>query len=113
MKKLNLKNEKDWSKFVKNNTDFYGRCCIDVAKRAMEIIDKTKNIPDDLILQASRELKARITGFQAGCIASIISQCHTKGEEFRRIWNKENQIGNEGEKAKGVLNPALLEMKNE
>lgn len=112
MKELNLRNEKAWNNHVKINTDFYGKSCVDVARRAMEIIDETDGIPDDLVLQASKELDAGITGFMAGCVASMISVCHKKGEEFRRIWNIENQISNEGEKAKGVLNPALLEMKN-
>ena len=40
-----------------------------------------------------------------------ITNCHSRGEEFRRKWNKDNQIHNEGDKANesgGVLNPALL-----
>jgi len=43
----------------------------------------------------------------------MISQCHSQGEEFRRIWNGEIQIGNEGEEAtknKRTLNPALMTM---
>ena len=41
----------------------------------------------------------------------MVSKCHSRGEEFRKKWNLDNQIGDEGEKAnegKGVLNPALL-----
>jgi len=115
MKKLNLKDESAWNEWVKNNKDPYGKCCIDVARRAMEILDENKNIPDDVILQASKELEAGITGFMAGCVASMISKCHIKGEEFRKIWNKENQINDEGDKAnegEEVLNPALMTIKD-
>lgn len=48
---------------------------------------------------------------QAGCVASMVSKCHSRGEEFRKKWNIDNQIQTEGEKANkegGVLNPALL-----
>jgi len=64
MEKLNLKNEKAWNNYVKINTDFYGKGCVDVARRAMEIIDETKNIPDDLVLQASKELEAGINFYR-------------------------------------------------
>jgi len=53
-----------------------------------------------------------ITGFQSGCIASAISKYHPRGEEFRKWWNIEYQIKDEGEEANkkegAILNPALL-----
>jgi hypothetical protein len=65
-----------------------------------------------IICRADEEIKAGgITGFMAGCVASMVSQVHSRGEEFRKKWNKDNQIGEEGDKANesgGVLNPALL-----
>lgn len=43
----------------------------------------------------------------------MISKCHSRGEEFRKKWNHDNQISDEGDKANesgGVLNPALLKI---
>lgn len=115
MKKLQLKNSKAWNELVKNNKDSYGKCCIDVARRAMEILDANEKIPDDVVLQASKELEAGITGFMAGCVAAMISKCHVRGDEFRKIWNIDQQINDEGEKANkkkdGILNPALITIK--
>lgn len=49
----------------------------------------------------------------AGCVASMVSGCHERGEEFRRKWNGDHQIGNKGDAANeevGVINPALLQV---
>ena len=57
------------------------------------------------------EIGGGLTGFMAGAVASMISQSHSRGEEFRRAWNVENQIHDEGDKANesgGILNPAIL-----
>ena len=102
-----------WNSWVENNKDSYGKCCMDVARRVMEILDEEKPFdPDNIINQADKDIQAGgITGFMAGCVAQMVSKCHSRGEEFRKAWNISNQIGNEGDKAnhgKGVLNPALL-----
>ena len=52
-----------------------------------------------------------LSGFQAGCVASLVSQVAPRGEEFRVWWNLHTQIKDEGEKANvsgGILNPALM-----
>lgn len=109
-----ITDNESWESWVKSNTDPYGEACIKVARRAMEILDEQ---PGDfnchkLICRADDEAQTGgITGFMAGCVASMISKCHSRGEEFRRKWNRDNQIGTEGDKANdsgGVLNPALL-----
>lgn len=106
-----------WKTWVDANTDPYGKACVDVARCAMEILDKEPGDFDThmLICRADNEAKTEgITGFMAGCVAQMISQCHSRGEEFRRKWNKDNQINDEGDKANeggGVLNPALLNIK--
>ena len=79
----------------------------------MEILDDEKSFDcHKIICQADDEVGAKgITGFMAGCVAQMVSQCHSRGEEFRKQWNLDNRINNEGEKANesgGVLNPALL-----
>ncbi len=107
--------KKGWEKQVKANDDPYGKACIDVTRRVMEILDHYDGDDYDthkLICKADKEVDAGgITGYMAGCVAGMVAQLHSRGDEFRRKWNLDNQIQNEGEKAnegKGVLNPALL-----
>lgn len=109
-----ITNEKYWNECVDKNDDPYGGACVMVARKAMEILDEEPSDFDthELICRADRESEAGgITRFMAGCVAEMISVCHSRGDEFRRKWNSDNQIGDEGDKAseKGaVLNPALL-----
>ena len=110
---MNLKDRTVWVEFEKNNKSPYDKACIDVARRVMEILDEGKEFDTHkIICQAAEDVKVGgITGFMAGCVASMVSKCHTRGEEFRHKWNTDQQIGNEGDKANGssgVLNPALL-----
>ena len=106
--------QKEWDEAVKINKDPYGKCCVDVARQVMKILDDELGEfdPHTIICRADDETKAGgITGFMAGCVASMVSQCHSRGEEFRRKWNKDNQIQDEGDKANengGILNPAVL-----
>jgi hypothetical protein len=116
--KVPIKNKRAWSKWEKSNTDPYDGVCVKVARRAMQILDEDAGDFDThkLICRADKESAAGgITVFMAGCVASMISSCHSRGEEFRRKWNIDNQIGTEGvrangKKKRGVLNPALLQM---
>jgi len=109
--------QEKWDKHVKINDDPYGGACVRVAHRVMEILDEEPGEFDchKIICRADDESKAGgITGFMAGCVASMVGQCHSRGEEFRRKWNIDQQIGDEGGKAnkKGTtLNPALLFIK--
>jgi hypothetical protein len=108
-----ITNQKGWDKWVKSNTDPYGKCCVDVAREVMRLLDERGEFKTHAIIsEADENIKAGgITGFMAGAVASMVSQCHSRGEEFRKQWNLENQISDEGEKAnegQGVLNPALL-----
>ena len=109
-----IKDTKAWNKWVENNKDPYGGACVKVAKKVMEILDEEEGdfCPHELICRADDESDAGgITGFMAGCVANMVSGCHSRGEEFRKKWNIFTQVGDEGEKANegnGVLNPALL-----
>jgi hypothetical protein len=109
-----ITNKKEWNKCVKINKDPYGKCCVDVARKVMSILDKEKGDFDchKIICRADDEIKAGgITGFMAGCVAQMVSKFSSRGEEFRKKWNKDNQIGTEGDEANksgGCLNPALL-----
>ena len=102
-----------WKKWKDENTDSYGGACVLVAERVMELLD---NEPGDfdatnLVQRADKDTDGGLTGFMAGAVASMVSQCHSRGEEFRREWNGETEIGDEGKRVNesgGVLNPALL-----
>ena len=103
-----------WDEWVKKNDDAYGKCCVDVARQVMKILDEEPQDFDthEIICRADDEIEAGgITGFMAGAVASMVSACHSRGDEFRNQWNLDTQINNEGEKANksgGVLNPALV-----
>lgn len=109
-----MKNKEKWDSYVEKNTDAYGGCCVKVAKRVMELLDEDKTPlhngyhPDihtahGLICKADDEVKAGgITGFMAGCVAEMVSDCHERGEEFRKSHNGEEYVG------EGVVNHAIL-----
>lgn len=112
-----IANQEDLDKWNENNKDPYGSCICKVAEEVMRMLDE--EIPEgkeydpwDLINKADDNINAGgITGFMAGAAAQMVSHCHSRGEEFRRLWNKEIQIGNEGDEANesgGILNPAVL-----
>lgn len=102
-----------WKEWQEGNTDAYGGCCVKVAKRVMELLDEDATPlhngyhPDihtahGLICKADDDMGAGgITGFMAGCVAQMVAQCHSRGDEFR--------ISHNGEcKSAGVINHALL-----
>ena len=117
--KMPITNRSGWKKWEKSNTDPYGKCCVDVAREVMRLLDLPEYANNfdshTIICKADDNIDADgITGFMAGCVASMVSKCHSRGEEFRRKWNLDNQIQDEGEKANegtGVLNPAILNIK--
>ena len=101
-------NEEYWNMTVDVNQDPYGKCCVQVAEKLMERLDE---LPEDEEFDASEilhkvdlEMKAGLTGFMAGAVASIVVACHSRGEDFKNSWNKKYGI----EEAEGVVNPALL-----
>jgi hypothetical protein len=116
-KPMPIIDNKSWDKWVEKNDDPCGKCCVDVAREVMRILDDEPGDFDchKIITQADNNIHAHgITGFMAGCVAQMVSKAHSRGEEFRRKWNLDNQCGNEGEKANesgGVLNPALMTIK--
>lgn len=111
---MKLKNENYWNECVKKNKDPYGKCCVDVARRVMELLDEDKTPlhngyhPDihtahGLICKADHDINAGgITGFMAGCVAEMVTKCHERGEEFRKSHNGDEYKGD------GVVNHALL-----
>lgn len=108
-------NEKDWQQWVDKNKDPYGKACVDVAREVMRLLDERQEFNHhEIICEADKNISTGgITGFMAGCVAQMVSRCHSRGEEFRKKWNLGTQIDSEGERANkegGVLNPALLNL---
>lgn len=114
--------EELWKEFEKhcktNSLEFYGCGCVLTAHLVMSNLvgDEGSTLktvplkPKDAWNRAMEQTPYH-SGFSAGCTAQIVSQFCVKGEEFRKWWNLDNQIRDEGEKANekgGVLNPALL-----
>lgn len=102
-----ITNQELWEDQVKKNDDPYGGACINVAREVMVLLDAEPGEIDtyDIICRADRNANAGgITGFMAGCVANMVSQCHSRGDEFKRQWNK--SCG--AEDSNGVVNPAVL-----
>ena len=101
-----------WNTYVEKNKDHYGKCCIDVAREVMKMLDEepTKSELDThkLICDSDDNIKAGgITGFMAGCVAQMVSEVHSRGHEFRLAWNKDHGVKEKQAKG-GVVNPALM-----
>jgi len=100
--------KKEWEKSKAMNKDPYGNAVVIVTEKVGEALDKGLS-PEKAQKKGTKD--SEITGFQAGCVAQWISYFHPRGEEFRKWWNIDTQINDEGDKANkggGVLNPALM-----
>jgi len=104
--------QEDWNKWVENNSkDPYSKACIDVAREVMRLLDlpeHEKFNPNNIITLADDNIDAGgITGFMAGCVAQMVSHCHSRGPEFKAAWNESYGAPD----AKGVVNPAIVTLK--
>ena len=110
-----ITNTEKWKKWEEGNKDDYGKACVAVAREVMRLLDEdetplhTGYFPDvntthGIICEAEHNIEAGgITGFMAGAVAQMIFECHSRGEEFRKIWNEPYNPD-----AEGVVNPALV-----
>jgi len=108
-----ITNQEKWDEYVRANDDPYGGCCVNVARRVMELLDEDDTPlhngynPDPhtahgLICKADDDIGAGgITGFMAGCVAQMVAICHSRGDEFRKSHNGDVETD-------GVVNHALL-----
>lgn len=111
-----IKNTEKWESYVSKNKNPYGRCCVRVAERVMEMLDEDPTPlhngyhPDihtahGLICKADHDVKAGgITGFMESAVALMVSECHSRGDEFRKSHNGENE-------SDGVINYAVITIK--
>ena len=108
-----IQNTEDWKKYEESNTDPYGKCCVDVARRVMELLDEkqtpiTHEDTFKFICKADEDINAGgITGFMAGCVAQMVARCHSRGEEWRIAYNAKHGVSEEQAKG-GIVNPAIM-----
>jgi hypothetical protein len=99
----------EWNKYVELNKDPYGKCCVDVAREVMHLLDEPNRDYENIdthgiICEAEKNIdEDGITGFMAGCIAQMVSQYHSRGEEFRQKWNEDNGIKDKTEEGGIIL----------
>ena len=106
--------ELKWQSWINSNKDDYGKACVDVAREVMRMLDTDEYKefePNIIICKADDVIGAGgITGFMVGCVASMVSQVHSRGEEFKKKWNESYGVKDE---RKGVVNPAIITIKEE
>lgn len=108
-----ITNQEKWNQYIEANQDDYGGACVKVAQRVMELLDESDsplengyhpniNTAHGLICKADKDTGVGgITGFMAGCVAQMVFDCHSRGDEFRRS-------NNGGIECDGVINHALV-----
>lgn len=97
----------EWQEVVSVNDDAYGAATVAAAVRSLNGLAQG----DTPERAESRWSGLGITGFMASCAAQMTARFSPRGEEFRRWWNLDKQIRDEGEKANergGILNSAIL-----
>lgn len=103
--------EERWKTCQENNTDPYGKCCVDIAREVMRLLDTEdykKFDANDLISIAEKNIDEEgITGYMAGAIASIVAGAHSRGKEFQRSWNEYFGVPEE-KLEEGIVNPAIV-----
>lgn len=101
-----IANEQLWKEFEDANKDAYGKCCVDIAREVMSLLDFVEDFdPHSLISQAEKNVgESGITGFMAGAIAHMVFVCHSRGHEFKEKWNKQYSP----DPRDGVINPAII-----
>ena len=100
---------KKWADVVQLNDDPYSKCCVDVAAEVMRLLDLPEHAEFDchaIINKADDDTKAGgLTGYMAGAVASMVAQCHSRGEEFKLQWNRGYGVD---DATVGTVNPALV-----
>ena len=88
----------------KNTNDDYSKAAYEAAVIWMEALSKEADLEDfDWFPDVD------LTGFLAGAAANTVWSFHSRGDEFKDAWNKFNGVEEERE---GVINPAILVMKD-
>lgn len=105
-----ITNHPMWATYVEKNVDPYGKACVDIAREVMNILDQNKDFdPHDILREAEKNIGdvGGVMGYMTGCIAHMVSNCHSRGEEFNDRWNAYYGVSKEVAKG-GTVNPAIL-----
>lgn len=110
--------EQEYADLREKNSDPYGGRCFTYAEDWADLME-AQMASGDALADCAKETSHKantdgITGFMYGVAAAILSRCWIHGEEFRRWYNLDTQLGTEGEEANEnghILNPALLRIK--
>lgn len=114
--KLKPGTEEDYKKYVEvNSNDPYGKGIVDFTEAWAVLMEQRIAAGEkiaDIAKPTSRTADTDgITGFMYGCAVRALAHFWEHGEELRQWHNLDTQLQNEGEEAnkgKGVLNPAVL-----
>ncbi len=115
---MQLRDKNFFNTWYKNQGDSnYGKDIFEFATLWMEtmeyLMSEGYDLDEILFLAEETGYYLGISGFMYGCSAEVISHCWIHGEEFRKLYNLDKQIHNEGEEANKtgkVLNPAMIEI---
>lgn len=94
---------KEYADYKAKNSDPYGSQCVEAGEAVMKLLDEGKT-PEEAI-EGLHGLG--LTGFMAGAAIAGVCYFHDRGEELKKFWNERH--GNA--EAKGVINPAIIEIK--
>mgnify|MGYP001600810886 FL=1 len=69
-----IQNKEKWEEYVAENKEPYGKACVDIARKVMELLDEREEYePDNLIIEGEHAIgEEGITGFMAGVISLTI-----------------------------------------
>jgi len=103
-----MKNETLFQTWVDANKDPYGKICVDVAREVIRLLDTpayAEFSPHDILCDAEENIgESGMSGFQAGAIAGMVTECSERGEEFKEKWNHQF----DEKPHEGAINPAIL-----
>lgn len=94
--------EQEYEDYVRiNSEDEYSKACVVAGEQVADLLDQNKTVEE--ALEGLKGLG--LTGFMAAMAAKAIAHFHPRGEEVRKVWNKELGASDEQE---GLLNPAVV-----
>ena len=102
-----LNPEKFAKEKIECDGDEYLLTILRIAEYIMALIENLGEKEIDakaLVHEADRELKKGITGNMVGYVVMLVAKYHSRGEEFRKSWNKSWHRP----EATGVINPAQV-----
>jgi hypothetical protein len=96
--------QEEYEKYININSDEYSKAVVEASENVMKLLDENKTSEE-----AIEGLKGfGLTGYMAGVAIQTVVYFHERGEEIKKVWNKQNGA----EDATGIVNPALITINN-